>query len=232
MCFLMDPVLGEKNCYVQFPQRFDGIDQHDRYSNHNVVFFDINMKGLDGIQGPIYVGTGCVFRRHALYGYDAPTATKPPSKTCNCWPMTCCLCCRSKRKCLKAKKKQENQKKVKCRDASKKVHALEVTEIGKENAILVPQEKFEKRFGQSQAFLASTLQESGEACRFDMLKSLDDCMHVLSCGLVGFTDLSLRISSQASRCIATVGGLFTACRGDQHSRDQLLSILPTVSIKF
>ena len=156
MCFLMDPVLGEKNCYVQFPQRFDGIDQHDRYSNHNVVFFDvrmawthhnftrrqiswysehvspnfsvqINMKGLDGIQGPIYVGTGCVFRRHALYGYDAPTATKPPSKTCNCWPMTCCLCCRSKRKCSKAKKKQENQKKVKCRDASKKVHALEVT---------------------------------------------------------------------------------------------------------
>ena len=46
----------------------------------------------------------------------------------------------------------------------------------------MPQEKFEKRFGQSQAFLASKLQESGEACRFDMLKSLDDCMHVLSCG--------------------------------------------------
>jgi hypothetical protein len=30
------------------------------------------MKGLDGIQGPIYVGNGCVFRRQALYGYDAP----------------------------------------------------------------------------------------------------------------------------------------------------------------
>jgi cellulose synthase A len=43
MCFLMDPVLGEKICYVQFPQRFDGIDQHDRYSNHNVVFFDVSM---------------------------------------------------------------------------------------------------------------------------------------------------------------------------------------------
>ncbi|CAE6093284.1 unnamed protein product [Arabidopsis arenosa] len=28
------------------------------YSNRNVVFFDINMKGLDGLQGPIYVGTG------------------------------------------------------------------------------------------------------------------------------------------------------------------------------
>ncbi|MCI21299.1 cellulose synthase A catalytic subunit 2, partial [Trifolium medium] len=66
MCFMMDPQLGKKICYVQFPQRFDGIDRHDRYSNRNVVFFDINMKGLDGLQGPIYVGTGCVFRRYAL----------------------------------------------------------------------------------------------------------------------------------------------------------------------
>jgi cellulose synthase A len=33
----------------------------------------INLKGLDGIQGPMYVGTGCVFRRRALYGYEPPT---------------------------------------------------------------------------------------------------------------------------------------------------------------
>ncbi|KAF5482361.1 hypothetical protein F2P56_002937 [Juglans regia] len=31
-----------------------------------------------------YVGTGCVFRRQALYGFDAPAKKKPPSKTCNC----------------------------------------------------------------------------------------------------------------------------------------------------
>ncbi|KAK4356153.1 hypothetical protein RND71_025124 [Anisodus tanguticus] len=96
MCFLMDPTSERKSSYVQFPQRFDGIDRHDRYSNRNVVFFDINMKGLDGIQGPIYVSTGCVFRRHALYRYDAPAKKKRPSKTCNCWPkfeMTnlCCI---------------------------------------------------------------------------------------------------------------------------------------------
>jgi len=30
----------------------------------------INLKGLDGIQGPVYVGTGCCFNRQALYGYD------------------------------------------------------------------------------------------------------------------------------------------------------------------
>jgi len=98
----MDPALGKKVCYVQFPQRFDGIDLHDRYANRNIVFFDvrfhtlyiiadfsnlfylehnrqvigcpsilqINMKGQDGIQGPVYVGTGCCFNRQALYGYD------------------------------------------------------------------------------------------------------------------------------------------------------------------
>ncbi|MFS7909429.1 putative cellulose synthase (UDP-forming) [Helianthus anomalus] len=57
MCFMMDPAYGKKTCYVQFPQRFDGIDLHDRYANRNIVFFDINLKGLDGIQGPVYVGT-------------------------------------------------------------------------------------------------------------------------------------------------------------------------------
>lgn len=42
MCFLMDPQVGKKLCYVQFPQRFDGIDRHDRYANRNVVFFDVS----------------------------------------------------------------------------------------------------------------------------------------------------------------------------------------------
>ena len=37
-----------------------------------LILFQINMKGLDGIQGPMYVGTGCVFRRQALYGYEPP----------------------------------------------------------------------------------------------------------------------------------------------------------------
>ncbi|KAJ8535495.1 hypothetical protein K7X08_023215 [Anisodus acutangulus] len=75
MCFFMDPVLRKKTCYVQFPQRFDGIDLHDRYANRNIVFFDINLKGLDGLQGPMYVGTGCCFNRQALYGYD-PSLTE------------------------------------------------------------------------------------------------------------------------------------------------------------
>ncbi|KAF9594776.1 hypothetical protein IFM89_034759 [Coptis chinensis] len=41
MCFMMDPFLGKKIYYVQFPQRFDGIDRNGRYSNRNIVFFDV-----------------------------------------------------------------------------------------------------------------------------------------------------------------------------------------------
>ena len=37
----------------------------------------INLKGLDGVQGPVYVGTGCVFRRKALYGVDPPLLDSP-----------------------------------------------------------------------------------------------------------------------------------------------------------
>ncbi|KAF9587287.1 hypothetical protein IFM89_000262 [Coptis chinensis] len=48
--FLDDPQIGRKVCYIQFPQRFDDINRSDRYANRNSVFFNINMKGLDGIQ--------------------------------------------------------------------------------------------------------------------------------------------------------------------------------------
>jgi hypothetical protein len=43
MCFLMDPEVGRDVCYVQFPQRFDGIDRSDRYANRNTVFFDVSL---------------------------------------------------------------------------------------------------------------------------------------------------------------------------------------------
>ncbi|KAL4591056.1 hypothetical protein LXL04_004004 [Taraxacum kok-saghyz] len=73
MCFMLDRG-GDRVCYIQFPQRFEGIDPSDRYANHNTVFFDGNMRALDGLQGPVYVGTGCMFRRYALYGFSPPRA--------------------------------------------------------------------------------------------------------------------------------------------------------------
>ncbi|KAK9162589.1 hypothetical protein Syun_003491 [Stephania yunnanensis] len=57
MCFMMDRA-GDRICNIQFPQHFEGIDPSDRYANHNTVLFDGNMRALDGLQGPEYVGTG------------------------------------------------------------------------------------------------------------------------------------------------------------------------------
>lgn len=39
MCFLMDPQVGKDVCFVQFPQRFVGIDC---YANRNTIFFDVS----------------------------------------------------------------------------------------------------------------------------------------------------------------------------------------------
>uniref|UniRef100_A0A1J3JGK1 cellulose synthase (UDP-forming) n=1 Tax=Noccaea caerulescens TaxID=107243 RepID=A0A1J3JGK1_NOCCA len=105
MCFLMDPNLGKQVCYVQFPQRFDGIDRNDRYANRNTVFFDINLRGLDGIQGPVYVGTGCVFNRTALYGYEPPV--KPKHKNASVLSR---LCGGSRKKDSKSKKDSDQKK--------------------------------------------------------------------------------------------------------------------------
>ncbi|XP_051201427.1 probable mixed-linked glucan synthase 6 [Lolium perenne] len=58
--------------FVQFPQRFEGVDPTDLYANHNRIFFDGTLRALDGMQGPIYVGTGCLFRRITVYAFDPP----------------------------------------------------------------------------------------------------------------------------------------------------------------
>ncbi|CAK7340680.1 unnamed protein product [Dovyalis caffra] len=186
MCFMMDPLLGKRVCYVQFPQRFDGIDRNDRYANRNTVFFDINMKGLDGIQGPIYVGTGCVFRRHALYGYDAPKTKKPPTRTCNCLPKWCSGCC-SGRKKKKTNKPKSELKKRNSR-ALAPVGALEGIEEGiegieSENVAVTSELKLEKKFGQSSVFVASTLLEDcGTLKSASPASLLKEAIHVISCG--------------------------------------------------
>ncbi|XP_019188397.1 PREDICTED: cellulose synthase A catalytic subunit 4 [UDP-forming] [Ipomoea nil] len=203
MCFLMDPQFGKKLCYVQFPQRFDGIDRHDRYANRNVVFFDINMKGLDGLQGPVYVGTGCVFNRQALYGYDPPASEKRPKMTCDCFPKWCCCCCsgsrkpKSKKKGLKAllgleglysKKKKVGGKNY-TRKSSAQLFDLEEIEEGLEGydelekSSLMSQKNFEKRFGQSPVFITSTLMEDGGLPEGTNPTTLiKEAIHVISCG--------------------------------------------------
>jgi cellulose synthase A len=52
------------------------------------------MRGLDGIQGPVYVGTGCCFYRQALYGYGPPSLPALPKSSVCSW---CCCCCPKKK---------------------------------------------------------------------------------------------------------------------------------------
>ncbi|KAF7836332.1 putative cellulose synthase A catalytic subunit 3 [UDP-forming] [Senna tora] len=196
MCFMLDPLQGKRVCYVQFSQRFDGVENDDRYVNQSTAFFDINMKGLDGIQGPIYVGTGCVFKRHTLYGFDAPRKKKAPTKTCNCWPKWCCCmsCCFGKKKTKNKKMKHSLFQK---KDSShRKVHAessvedcalnsVEQGSKGIEGQFLAPtlEPKLWKKFGQSPVFIASTLLEEGESVKDVTLASLlKEAIHVISCG--------------------------------------------------
>ncbi|XP_024365235.1 cellulose synthase-like protein D3 [Physcomitrium patens] len=137
MCFFMDRG-GDRLCYIQFPQRFEGVDPNDRYANHNTVFFDVNMRALDGLQGPVYVGTGCVFRRTALYGFDPPRYKEHPGL----WET---ICCGGKKK----RKRVAPRREVEVDSA---LHgAITVAEEEEElEAMMLP-----KRFGDSASFVAS-----------------------------------------------------------------------------
>ncbi|CAJ2657467.1 unnamed protein product [Trifolium pratense] len=180
MCFMMDPNLGKHVCYVQFPQRFDGIDRNDRYANRNTVFFDINLRGLDGIQGPVYVGTGCVFNRTALYGNEPPL--KPKHK----------------------KKSSKFSKKASSRhtDSTIPIYSLGDMEgvegtgfsgtgfsgsgFDDEKTLLTSQKSLEmlqNRFGQSIVFVVSTEMENGGVPQSATPETLlKEAIHVISCG--------------------------------------------------
>lgn len=183
MCFMMDPQVGHDVCYVQFPQRFDGIDRSDRYANRNIVFFDVNMKGLDGIQGPVYVGTGCVFNRQALYGYGPPSLPAlPKSSSSSCsWCGCCCCCCPKK----PTKDLSEITRDSKREDLNSAIFNLgEIDNYDEyDRSLLISKMSFEKTFGLSSVFIESTLMENGgvpdSANPSTLIK---EAIHVISCG--------------------------------------------------
>ncbi|KAK3160490.1 hypothetical protein QOZ80_1BG0060150 [Eleusine coracana subsp. coracana] len=182
MCFMMDPALGRKTCYVQFPQRFDGIDLHDRYANRNIVFFDINMKGLDGIQGPVYVGTGCCFNRQALYGYD-PELTEADLEPNIIFKS----CCGGRKKKDKSYIDSKNRA-MRRTESSAPIFNMEDIEEGfegyeDERSLLMSQKSLEKRFGQSPIFIASTfMTQGGIPPSTNPASLLKEAIHVISCG--------------------------------------------------
>ncbi|PKA46997.1 putative cellulose synthase A catalytic subunit 9 [UDP-forming] [Apostasia shenzhenica] len=184
MCFMMDPALGNKVCFVQFPYKIDANDKQGSYSDRP-LFLNINMKGLDGIQGPIYLGTGCVFRRQALYGVDAPIQAKPEKNTYNCKPKWCNLSSSSKRKSRKGLTKKEKMRK----EILTQVHSLETISEEVEgvdlemSSSLLSMEMHEKKYGRSPAFVASVLRENVKISKITSSASaLEEALQVISCG--------------------------------------------------
>ncbi|XVF12935.1 hypothetical protein REPUB_Repub08aG0162800 [Reevesia pubescens] len=79
MCYVLDPEIQNKLAYIQFPQEFHGLNKSDTYASEHKRLFKINPVGFDGLSGPNHVGTGCFFRRRALFG-DPSTLFLPETK--------------------------------------------------------------------------------------------------------------------------------------------------------
>ncbi|XP_061365117.1 cellulose synthase A catalytic subunit 7 [UDP-forming]-like isoform X2 [Gastrolobium bilobum] len=153
MCFFMDIQLGNTIGFVQFPLRFDSLDRHDRYANKNSVLFDINMRCLDGIQGPAYVGSACIFRRNAFYGFDSPKASKRP-------------------RIVQVHSKQDENGE----DGS----ITAATDEDKQ--LLKSQMNAENKFGNSTLFVNSSITEEGGADPSSSQEALlKEAIHVMSC---------------------------------------------------
>ncbi|XVF51280.1 hypothetical protein PTKIN_Ptkin04bG0172300 [Pterospermum kingtungense] len=79
LCYVLDPEIQTNVAYIQFPQEYHGLNKSDIYACEHKHLFKLNPIGLDGLSGPNYVGTGCFFRRRALFG-DPSTLVIPESR--------------------------------------------------------------------------------------------------------------------------------------------------------
>ena len=91
----------------------------------------INLRGLDGIQGPVYVGTGCVFNRTALYGYEPPH--KPKNKKARL--LSSCFGGSRKKSSKSSKKGSDKKKSSKHADPTVPIFSLEDIEEGVEGML-------------------------------------------------------------------------------------------------
>ncbi|XP_034673224.1 cellulose synthase-like protein G3 [Vitis riparia] len=73
LCYLLDPSMDPKLAYVQFPQIFYGINKNDIYGGEARHVYQIHPTGMDGLKGPIHLGTGGFFRRKVFFGGPSET---------------------------------------------------------------------------------------------------------------------------------------------------------------
>ncbi|OVA03409.1 Cellulose synthase [Macleaya cordata] len=68
MCLLLGTKKEKESGFVQCPQYFYGSPKDDPFGNQLIVLQEYLGRGLVGIQGPFYGGTGCFHRRKVIYG--------------------------------------------------------------------------------------------------------------------------------------------------------------------
>ncbi|MFS7942056.1 putative cellulose synthase (UDP-forming) [Helianthus anomalus] len=66
LCYFMDPNADPKLGFVQFPQRFDGINKNDIYASEFMPETQILSLGMDGLLGTQFMGTCGFFKRDAI----------------------------------------------------------------------------------------------------------------------------------------------------------------------
>ncbi|OMP05991.1 Cellulose synthase [Corchorus capsularis] len=68
MCQLLDSKSEREIGFVQFPQCFYDGPKDDPYGNQLVVLYEYMGRGIAGLEGISYSGTGCFHRRKVIYG--------------------------------------------------------------------------------------------------------------------------------------------------------------------
>ncbi|KAK1382326.1 Cellulose synthase [Heracleum sosnowskyi] len=68
LCYLSDASIKPELGYIQFPQRFHGLNKADIYGSEFLRLNVCNPMGMDGFAGPNYGGSGCFFQRRAFFG--------------------------------------------------------------------------------------------------------------------------------------------------------------------
>ncbi|XP_015580966.1 cellulose synthase-like protein B4 [Ricinus communis] len=68
MCFLLGSSNEREFAFVQFPQVFYDELKDDPFGSTLAVVYEYMGRGIAGLQGPFYGGTGCFHRRKVIYG--------------------------------------------------------------------------------------------------------------------------------------------------------------------
>ncbi|KAG8657788.1 hypothetical protein MANES_03G090316v8 [Manihot esculenta] len=68
LCFFMDIEKSHDIAFVQFPQAFENTTKNDTYGGSLLVPYNVELHGMDGLGGPLYIGTCCFHRRDVLCG--------------------------------------------------------------------------------------------------------------------------------------------------------------------